>query len=100
MSKVMVSYEVKPEMVEENARLVRAVYEELADTRPEGLRYVTFQLDGGARFVHVASNESGGENPLREVRAFREFLAGVGERCVTPPVTEELHELGSYRMWP
>jgi len=100
MSKVMVSYEVKPEMVEENARLVRAVYEELAERRPDGLRYATFQLDGGARFVHVASNESGGENPLLEVQAFRAFLAGVGERCVKAPVTEALHEVGSYRMWP
>ena len=40
MRQVMVRYRVKPDRVEENEALVRAVYEELALREPEGLRYV------------------------------------------------------------
>ena len=100
MSKVMVRYKVKPESAEENERLVRAVYEELGRTGPAGLRYATFRLDDGVSFVHIASNETeDGHSPLGEVKAFREFVKDVAERCAEPPVTHELHEVGSFRFW-
>ena len=100
MSKIMVRYKVKPECVEENERLVRAVYEELARTAPAGLRYATFRLEDGASFVHIASNETpDASSPLSAVKAFQEFVAGVSERCVEPPVTSELYEVGSFRFW-
>src|SRR5918996_1641965 len=54
MRRVMVRYRLKPERVEENEVLVRAVYEELEGTRPEGLRYATFKLEDGVSFVHLA----------------------------------------------
>jgi hypothetical protein len=100
MSKVMIRYKVKPESAAENERLVRAVYAELERDRPAGLRYATFRLDDGVSFVHVAENDTeDGHSPLREVQAFREFQQGVGERCAEPPVTTELHEVGSFRFW-
>ena len=43
----MVRYKVKPDQVERNEQLVRAVYEELRTTAPVGLRYGTFRLDDG-----------------------------------------------------
>ena len=51
MSKVMVRYKVKPERAQENERLIRAVYEELAQTTPAGLRYATFKLEDGVSFL-------------------------------------------------
>ena len=54
MRQVMVRYKVKPDRVEENEALVRAVYEELAAPRPPGCRYATFRLEDGVSFVHVA----------------------------------------------
>ena len=100
MSKVMVRYEVKPERAQENERLIRAVYDELAQTKPAALRYATFKLDDGVSFVHLASNESAdGQSPLRGVKAFREFQEGVAERCAEPPLATELHEIGSFRFW-
>ena len=42
MRHTMVTYTVKPGREEENAALVRAVFEELGQTRPEGLRYAVF----------------------------------------------------------
>jgi quinol monooxygenase YgiN len=96
MRQVMVRYKVKPDRVEENEALVRAVYDELAAGEPAGLRYATFRLDDGVSFLHIAAVE-GEHNALAEVEAFARFQAGVRERCEEPPVVTELHEVGSYR---
>ncbi len=42
MTHTMVAYTVKPGRDQENAALVRAVFEELAQTRPAGFRYAVF----------------------------------------------------------
>jgi hypothetical protein len=96
MRRVMVRYEVKPGRAAENEELVRAVYEELRRTEPEGLRYATFRLDDGVGFVHLAETEEG-HNPLADVVAFARFQVGIRERCAQPPTVTVLHELGSYR---
>ena len=58
MRQVIVNYKVKPERVAENEALVRAVYDELARVKPDGLHYATFRLEDGVSFVHVAMTES------------------------------------------
>jgi hypothetical protein len=98
MRQVMVRYKVKPDRAEENEELVRAVYDELQSTAPEGLRYATFQLQDGVSFVHIAQTEEG-QNPLAEVAAFKEFQKEIGDRCKEPPVVAELREVGSYRLF-
>jgi hypothetical protein len=55
MRQVMVRYRVKPEHAAANEALVRAVYEELAQTQPDGLQYATYKLDDGVSFVRVAA---------------------------------------------
>jgi hypothetical protein len=99
MSKVMVRYKVKPERAAENEQLIRAVYEELRSSVSAGLSYATFSMDDGVSFVHIASNDTDGPSPLLEVPAFQRFQQGVGERCVEPPASVELHEIGSFRFW-
>ena len=100
MKAVMVRYKVKPERAAENEELVRAVYEELRSNEPAGLRYVTFQLDDGVSFAHVALVDTDdGENPLSEVKAFAGFQKGIGERCDEPPVATPMREVGSYRLF-
>ena len=96
MRQIMVRYKVKPDRVAENEELVRAVYAELHETAPEGLRYATFALEDGVSFVHIAATEDGA-NPLGQVQAFKRFTAEIGERCDEPPVTSALREIGSYR---
>ncbi len=80
---VVVRYRVKPESLDDNVRLVRRVYAELAETRPEGLRYSTYRVDD-LTFVHVAVVD-GTANPLDDVVAFREFTEGISERCDEGP---------------
>jgi quinol monooxygenase YgiN len=96
MAHVMVRYKVKPDRAEENAALVRAVYDELRRTAPGGLSYATFVLDDGVSFVHMATHD-GDDNPLAQVAAFQRFQEGVRDRCDEPPVVSRMREVGSYR---
>jgi hypothetical protein len=98
MKQVIVRYKVKPERASENEELVRAVYAELHETKPTGLRYATFQLDDGVSFVHIASHDSeDGSSPLSEVQAFKRFQENIDERCEESPVVTSIREIGSYR---
>jgi hypothetical protein len=100
MRQVMVRYTVKPDRVEENEALVRAVYDELHRTAPAGLRYATFRLADGVSFVHLSATETDdGRNPLLDLEAFARFQEAIGERGEQPPVVSELQEIGSYRVF-
>ena len=99
MRQVMVRYKVKPERVEENEHLVRAVYDEIRRAEPAGLRYATFKLDDGVSFVHLAVTESeNGGSPLSKVKAFQEFQKDIGDRTDEGPVVTELDLIGSFRL--
>jgi hypothetical protein len=94
---VAVRYRVKPDRVEENAELVRAVYAELAARQPQGFRYATFLLEDGLTFVHTAVTEEGAETPLQQLPAFKRFLEGIRDRCDEPPQTFKPQEqIGGY----
>jgi hypothetical protein len=98
MKQVIVRYKVKPERASENEELVRAVYAELHQTTPAGLRYATFQADDGVSFVHLASHDGeDGSSPLSEVQAFKRFQENIDERCEESPVVTGIREIGSYR---
>jgi hypothetical protein len=98
MRRVIVRYTVKPDQADANEELVRAVYAELAETRPAGFRYATFQLDDGVSFVHVASYDTD-ENPLLESAAFQAFQENIRERCEVPPVAATMREVGSFNFF-
>jgi hypothetical protein len=80
----VIRYRTKPEHADENEKLVRAVFAELAESDPDGLHYATFRLDDGVSFVHVAVTD-GDENPLTSSPAFADFQAAIGERCAEGP---------------
>jgi hypothetical protein len=98
MRRLMVRYTVKQGYAETNEELVRAVYRELHERTPEGLRYATFRLDDGLTFVHLAQVD-GEVNPLTELPAFQAFTAGIGERTDAPPQSSPLSEIGTYRLF-
>lgn len=97
MRRIVVRYRVHPDRVAENELLVRGVYADLATLRPAGLRYSTIKLADGVTFLHQMSAETPTANEaLRELPAFKAFTTGIKERCVEPPVTEEVVEVGRY----
>jgi len=91
----VVRYEAKPERADENERLVRAVFAELASSDPGKIQYAAFRLDDGVTFVHVAVID-GAENPLNASAAFSEFQSGIQERCAVPPNPSGATVIGSY----
>jgi hypothetical protein len=95
MRRVIVRYRVKPDRADENEELVRAVYEELHETKPEGLRYATLRLDDGVSFVHLSESESD-TSPLTEVPAFKAFQKEIADRTDEQPVVTEVEVVGSY----
>jgi len=96
MRQIMVRYTTRADQAEENARLVREVFESLRQTAPAGITYACYRLDDGVSFVHIASIDDPANNPLQGLSAFKAFTAGVKDRCDVAPVTSVLHEVGSY----
>lgn len=92
----IIRYKTKPESADENERLIGDVFAELATTRPEGLRYVSFRLDDGVSFVHVALLDQD-DNPLSRSGAFEIFQSGIADRCVEGPTVVDATPIGSYR---
>ena len=93
----VIRYKTKPESADENERLVRAVFAELATKSPEGLHYATFRLDDGVSFVHVAVLD-GEENPLNRPPPSPSSSRGsvvAGRR----PRTADATVVGSYRFF-
>lgn len=100
MNQQLIRYTTKPEHAARNEELIRAVYEELHRTRPDGLRYAAFKLTDGVTFVHLVQNEHGDEpSPLLAVKAFGEFQEGMAERRADGPSRDELIPIGSYRVF-
>ncbi len=100
MRRVMVRYKLKPDKADENRSLVQAVFAELQQSSPDGLRYATFAEPDGVSFVHLAFIDTAdGRNPLAAVTAFQVFSANVKDRCEKPPVVTDLTEIGSYRFF-
>lgn len=95
MRRVIVRYKLKEGRTEENEALVRAVFAELAETRPDGFSYTTWRMPDGLTHFHIACVD--GENPLASSKAFQTFQAGIKERCDEPPQPTDFEAvLGSY----
>lgn len=92
---VMIRCKVKPDQVERDLELLQAVYEEMRSVRPDGLRYVTFQLEDRVTFVAFAEMDDG-PAVLGQLEAFQRYRATLDERCDEPPVMTMLNEVGSY----
>src|SRR6478735_12113788 len=98
-SATVVRYTTKAESADENERLVREVFAELARTDPGGLHYATFRLEDGVSFVHVAVVD-GDENPLTTSPAFAEFQRAIGDRVTVGPTPSKATLVASYGLLP
>jgi hypothetical protein len=96
MKHTMVTYTVKPGREQENAALVRAVFEELAETRPTGFRYAVFQLPGTRQFVHLYTDEGGTSGGLQQLSAFQAFAADAQDRHEQPAAFTQPELIGDY----
>ena len=91
----VVRYTTRPETADENEKLIRAVFAQLAEQLPTGLRYVAIRLDDGVSFMHVAVLEDD-HNPLVALPAFGEFVSAINERCIDGPTPASGTVVGAY----
>lgn len=97
MSKtVVVQYTTRPEVADENQRLLERVFAQLDEQHLEGIRYTTFRLEDGVTFVHVAITDDA-VSPLTQLPAFTEYLEGIDKRLVEPVSNQTAKVVGSYR---
>ena len=96
MRRHIVRYKSKPDGIEENKRLIEAVFRELQARSPEGLRYAVLQLADGT-FLHFVEGEEGAIR-LPDLEAFQRFQSGIKERCLEPPQFADVTVVGNYRM--
>jgi hypothetical protein len=96
MGRVLIRYRLKPDQVERNEELIRAMYEELHRVAPSDLRYVIFKLEDGVSFMHISESE-GEDSPMAGVASVQEFRRELADRCEEQPALAELTEVGSYR---
>lgn len=91
---IMVRYKTLPAHADANEALIKAVFAQLHERAPKGLRYTSMRHEDGT-FVHVATVE-GDDNPLVGLPAFKAFQKDMKERCAEQPVVAEVKIVGSY----
>ena len=96
MRHTMVTYTVKPGREEENAALVRAVFEELAETRPAGLRYAVLYHPDSRQFIHLYTDE-GSESGVQGLASFKAFVSGAEDRHEQAATVTQPELIGDYR---
>lgn len=97
MKRTLIRYKTKPEMADNNAELIAAVFAELKAAKPEGIRYLSLRLDDG-NFVHFVEAESDSTDALTGLAAFKAFQSGIRERCLELPQAGSATIVGNYRM--
>jgi hypothetical protein len=74
---VVIHYAVRPEAATENQKLIEAVFEQLAVSRPSEFRYTVVKLADGVTFVHVIQGDrTKASEALTQLTAFQAFSAG------------------------
>ena len=96
MRHTIVTYTVKLGREGENGALVRAVFEELAQKRPDGLRYAVFYLPDSRQFIHLYTDE-GSTSGVQEMASFQAFVAGAKDRHEQPASFAQPELIGDYR---
>jgi hypothetical protein len=91
----MVTYTVKPGREEENAALVRGVFDELAQTRPAGLRYAVFYIPDSRQFVHLYTDD-GSRSGVQGLASFQAFVTGAQDRHEQPAAFTQPELIGEY----
>ena len=98
MKRHLILYKMKPERADENERLIQAVFQELRDKSPDGVRYMTLRAADGT-FIHlVETHTDAHSDSITGLATFEAFQSGFRDRCSEPPQRDEMTVVGSYRM--
>lgn len=95
MRHTVVTYTVKTGREEEDAALVRAMFEELTQTRPDGLRYAVFYLPDSRQFIRLYTDE-GSTSGVQGLDSFKAFVAGAKDLHEHPATFTQPELIGDY----
>lgn len=90
MAQMLIRYRIRPDQLDRNLQLLRAVYDELDTLQPAGLHWTTYQLEDKLTFLDIVGGTASPEE-LSALPAFRHFRSTLDERCDEPPVMTEIH---------
>ena len=96
MNHTIVRYTVKPQHVQENLALVRAVLQELDRLKPPGISYMVLSSDAG-EFVHIAGSTAEDPQALTRLPAFQAFTREHGQRRAGDIERTSCQLVGAYR---
>lgn len=91
----VIRYRTKLDSADENAKLIEAVFAELAEQELTDIKYEVLRLEDGVTFVHIATLDSE-KNPLQTSRAFGAFQSGLGARLEEGPFPSVATLVGSH----
>jgi len=97
MRRSLIRYRTAPERADENERLIKRVFAELAMKSPPGLAYLVLRSGDGS-FFHVVANATEGDSPITALDAFKAFQSDIRGRCIDPPEPRNVTIVGNYRM--
>lgn len=95
MPTVVIRYQLHPDQVEENLRLLDDVYREMHAVRPAGLSYATIQLDDDVSFLAIVSGDAG-PAVLTGLPAFQHYRTTLDQRCTHPPAMTSGRTIHTY----
>jgi hypothetical protein len=94
MPSMLVRYRAKPDRIDENERLIGAVFRELQAKAPPDVRYLVLRLSDGT-FCHLVED---GSKTIPSLDAFVAFRHGGEERRLDEPQQLQATIVGNYRM--
>ena len=95
--KILVRYKLKADAVIENEKFIKAVFRQLHERLPEGIRYTVYKLADGVSFVHIARFETEtARKAFSTMPAFLDFQSQSKDRFEEFPLSGEVEEIGAY----
>lgn len=95
MPTVVIRYQLHPDQVEEQLRLLDDVYREMHAVRPRDLSYTTIQLDDDVSFLAIVSGDAG-PAVLTGLPVFQHYRTTLDQRCIHPPVMTSGRTIHTY----
>lgn len=89
-------YTVRPDHLQTHLKLLRDVYDELADTRPAAIAWSTYQVTGTTTFIEFVEGPDL-PHPLPQIESFQRYRADLDDRCEGEREFLDLQQVGSFR---
>lgn len=100
MKNMIITYQVKPEKLEQNKLYIQNVFKQLHALSPTRFQYASLLLEDGVSFAHVVRyDEQDDPGPLQKLPAFEEFLKDINDRCDVAPKPVTASIIGNFNIF-